>query len=90
MKQGHCPKPFKKSLTVVLRKPQKEDYTKLKSYRPIALLNTLGKVLEKVIAERMTQIAEEKHILLDEQIGGRRNRSTLIAIKLIIEQIKTL
>ncbi|RAQ99830.1 reverse transcriptase [Stemphylium lycopersici] len=90
MAQGHCPKHFKESLTVVLRKPQKEDYTKLKAYRPIALLNTLGKLLEKIIAERLTNLAEEHGILPEEQMGGRKQRSTLTAVELITEQIKTL
>uniref|UniRef100_A0A9Q8PJT4 RNA-directed DNA polymerase from transposon X-element n=1 Tax=Passalora fulva TaxID=5499 RepID=A0A9Q8PJT4_PASFU len=90
MAQGHCPKHFKESLTVVLRKPQKEDYTKLKAYRPIALLNTLGKLLEKIIAERLTNLAEEHGILPEEQMGGRKQRVTLTAVELITEQIKTL
>jgi hypothetical protein len=40
---GYCPGHFRESITVVLRKPGKDDYTQPKSYRPIALLNTLGK-----------------------------------------------
>jgi hypothetical protein len=40
---GYCPAHFRESITVVLRKPGKDDYTQPKSYRPIALLNTLGK-----------------------------------------------
>jgi hypothetical protein len=41
--------PFRHSKTVVLRKPQKPTYDVAKAYRPIALLNTLGKVLEKIV-----------------------------------------
>uniref|UniRef100_A0A9Q8UTM3 RNA-directed DNA polymerase from mobile element jockey n=1 Tax=Passalora fulva TaxID=5499 RepID=A0A9Q8UTM3_PASFU len=88
MKQGYCPKAFRQSLTCVLRKPQKEDYTKLKSYRPIALLNTLGKLLEKVVAIRLTGIVEEHNLLPATQMGGRQKRSTLTAVELITEQIR--
>ena len=42
LRLGYCPAHFRESITVVLRK-QDKDYTQLKSYRPIALLNTLGK-----------------------------------------------
>ena len=55
---------FKESLTLVLRKPQKEDYSKLKSYRPIALLNTISKLLEKVVVSRITKVVEDYYILL--------------------------
>jgi hypothetical protein len=44
---GYFPKTFRTSITVVLRKPAKPDYTKSKAYRPIALENTLGKSTRK-------------------------------------------
>ncbi|KAH7012568.1 uncharacterized protein B0I36DRAFT_209331, partial [Microdochium trichocladiopsis] len=40
--RGICP--FKESVTIVLKKPDKDDYGKAKAYRPIALLETLRKV----------------------------------------------
>ena len=43
---GYFPKSFKQMNTVVLRNPGKPDYTVIKAYRPIALENTLGKILE--------------------------------------------
>ncbi|KAG2000769.1 hypothetical protein GB937_010855, partial [Aspergillus fischeri] len=43
---GYCPKHFRESTTVVIRKPGKPDYTTPKAYRPIALLSTIGKALE--------------------------------------------
>ncbi|KAJ5472153.1 hypothetical protein N7539_008722 [Penicillium diatomitis] len=50
LQHGYCPTHFKDTITVVLRKPGKNDYTQPKAYRPIALLNTLGKVMETIIA----------------------------------------
>ena len=44
---------FKTSLSIIIPKPKKADYSTPKSYRPIALLNTLGKLLTKIIANRM-------------------------------------
>jgi hypothetical protein len=46
---GYCPQHFKEAVTVVLRKQGKDDYAQPRSYRPIALLNTLGKVLEAIV-----------------------------------------
>ena len=48
----------------VLRKEGKADYLLLGSYRPIALENTLSKILERVIADRMVDTAEEHALLL--------------------------
>lgn len=35
--------------STVLRKPGNDDYTQPRAYRPIALLNTLGKVMEAIL-----------------------------------------
>ena len=44
---------YKETIIVVLRKANKKDYLLLGSYRPVALKNTLGKILEKIVAERI-------------------------------------
>ena len=55
---------LKRAITIfILCKEGKADYLFLKSYRPIALKNTLSKILEKVIADCIADIAEE-HTLL--------------------------
>ena len=50
-------------ITFILRKEGKADYLLLGSYRPIALENTLSKILERVIVKRIADIAKE-HALL--------------------------
>jgi hypothetical protein len=51
-------------MIVILRKEGKADYLILGSYRPIALENTLNKILENVIADRIVDIAKEYALLL--------------------------
>ena len=46
---GYWPNHFKISSTVIIPKPNKPSYDLPKSFRPIILLNTLGKLIEKVI-----------------------------------------
>lgn len=46
---SHCPAHFGSLTTVVLRKPDKDDYTIPKVYRRIALLITIGKIMDAVI-----------------------------------------
>lgn len=47
------PRQFKSSVTIVIPKPKKPDYSMLKAYRPIVLLSCVGKLCEKMIANRM-------------------------------------
>lgn len=52
------PEHFKKSITVSLRKPDKGFYTSFKNYRSIALLSTIGKAFESILANRLAWAAE--------------------------------
>ena len=54
---------LKESITIVLRKDRKKDYSLLGSYRLITLKNTLVKVLEKHIANIISKVAEEYRLL---------------------------
>jgi hypothetical protein len=64
---------------VVIPKPNKPNYSNPKAYRPIALLNCLGKVLEKLMASRLSGMAETHDLLHPDQIGGRPQRSAIDA-----------
>jgi hypothetical protein len=55
---GYLPKFFRESTTLFA-----SHYTQPKSYRPIALLNTVGKALEKIMATRISFAAEEFKML---------------------------
>ena len=48
----------------ILYKEGKANYLFLKSYRPIALKNTLSKILKKVIVNCIVDIAKEHALLL--------------------------
>lgn len=76
LRLGYHPQAFRTAVTVVLRKPGKPDYSDPAAYRPIALLNTLGKVLESIVAGRISALAERYSLLPDEQYGARPGRST--------------
>lgn len=45
---------------IVLWKLGKPDYANPVAWRPIALLSTLNKILETVLARKITNIAESK------------------------------
>ena len=54
-----------------------KDPKETKSYRPISLTSCLGKLLEKIIADRLTFILEDRGLLADSQAGFRQNRCTV-------------
>jgi hypothetical protein len=74
-------------MIVVLRKPGKPDYTVPGAYRPISLLNTLGKILEAVMARRLLFWAEKHKLLPDTQFGGRPGRNTEQALLILANEV---
>jgi hypothetical protein len=56
-------------------------------YRPISLLNTLGKLLEAVMARRLSYLAEKHSLLPNSQFGGRPGRTTELALLVLSSAI---
>jgi hypothetical protein len=56
MEEGTLPNQWRHAKIIPLKKPNKEDYTMARAWRPISLLATLRKILESVIAERISHI----------------------------------
>lgn len=83
---GYCPQHFRASTTVPLRKTDKKEDTP-KSYRPIALLNTMGKVLEAIFSERLPYLFDKRDLLPTNHIGGRKGHSCDMALLALIEII---
>ena len=86
---GHYPQRFKIARTVAIRKPNKARYNEAGSWRPIALLNTVGKLIEGLMAKRLSQAIEEFNLLPDTQMGAQTGRSTETALELLVEQVRT-
>jgi len=77
IRTGRHPSVWKRASGVVIRKPGKDDYMQLKAYRSISLLSCMGKVVEKVLAELLSDEAERRGLLSDRQFGSRRGRSAI-------------
>ncbi len=84
---AHFPSPYKTSTTVVLKKLNKPDYTQPNAYRPIALENTMGKILESIMAENLSYLTETYQLLPEQHYGGRPNRSAEQALLMLTERI---
>jgi hypothetical protein len=70
---------------------KKGDKSRTTNYRPISLLTSFSKVLEKATNIQLLKHIHENNILAEEQFGFRRQISTDTAIyKLLNENLKTL
>ena len=88
IKLGFHPDCWKDSIGVVIKKLNKENYSDPKSYRIISLLNYLGKISEKIIAERLSYIAETIDLLYHDQIGNRKKKSAIDAAISLLSDIE--
>ena len=61
---------------VIIPKPNKALYDSPKSFRPIVLLNTLRKLTEKVIGERLQFLTASNDFLHLSQLGSLKFKST--------------
>jgi len=73
---GYWPSHFKESMTIVIPKPNKFSYNSLKSFRPIVLLNTLGKLIEKAIGGKLQFQVVMNNFIHQSQLGRLKFKST--------------
>jgi hypothetical protein len=79
---GYTPETWRTSRTIFIPKPDKDDYTKVRSFRPISLTSFLFKGLEKIV---------QKHInvtLHKNQHAFRQGRSTDSALSRTVDLIE--
>ena len=62
---------------VIIPKPNKPKYDHPKAFYPIILLNTLEKLIKKVIVERLQFIVAKNNFIHPSQLGGLKFKSTL-------------
>ena len=69
--------------------PKTGDLTDVSNYRPISLLPTPGKILEKVVHKQLENHFELEELLTDFQHGFRKGRSTTHAITQLLNHVYT-
>ena len=82
---------WNESRVVLLHKGGHKSKKELKNYRPIALMDTIGKIFCMVLNERLRVCVERNRILSDEQNGFRRNRrgeDNIFIVRELIERCK--
>jgi uncharacterized protein (DUF2062 family) len=73
LRLGHFLVQFKAAKVVVLRKPRRtlEQQQTARAYRPILLLNAIGKAIESVISRRVADAVKSQGLLPETQIRNR-------------------
>lgn len=82
------PKRWKVFKMVVVQKPERDDYSDPNSYWPIALLDTIAKVLSLCVKSKLAYWVEKRGMLLKYQFGGRPGRSTMDSLHMLVSFIK--
>ncbi|OXA53579.1 RNA-directed DNA polymerase from mobile element jockey [Folsomia candida] len=87
LEEGQMPTILKKTLIVPLYKG-KGSKSSIDSYRPISILSTIAKILEKAIYNQLVLFLDNHGKMNDQQHGYRRCRSTTSATLLLTESIR--
>ena len=85
LKVGYFPSAWKTAKTILIPKPGK-DSREAKNFRPISLLSCLGKLLERLLANRISKYMEEKKLFTSSQSGFRSNHMTAEQLLRLSEQ----
>ena len=76
------PEGWKKAVIIFLDKPNK------KALRPISLTASMGKIMERIVNNRLIEWAEESNIMDEGQNGFRRGRSTIDNLTILSNDVR--
>jgi hypothetical protein len=83
----YWPNVFKCAKVIPIPKAGKA-HDKPGNYRPISLLNTIGKIMEKLLLKRIDSHTTSNSIIIDAQFGFRKSFSTTHQLKRVVNQLK--
>ena len=83
---GYYPKQFKHAHLIFIHKNGTDKHNPL-NYRPISLLNTMGKIFGKILNNKLNNFLQSHNIIKDTQHGFRPKRGTSSLIANTYERI---
>jgi len=86
---GFHPPSLKKALGIVLHKPGKPSYDSPSSFRVIVLLRTLSKILERIVASRLSAQSTIGSLIHPLQCGSLPGRSTADAALVLQHNVES-
>jgi hypothetical protein len=82
----HFPTEWKHARVISILKPGK-DPAPPSSYRPISLLDMIGKLFEKILLARILHEVNVRGLIRDEQFGFRPKHSTSLQLACLVDRI---
>ena len=83
---GYYPKQFKHAYIIFILKKGTDKHDPL-NYRPISLLNTMGKIFGKILNRKLIEFLDAKNIIKESQHGFRAKRGTSTLLANMYERI---
>ena len=84
----HFPTRWKLATAIFIPKPGK-DHKFPQNFRPISLLSSVSKIVEKIIHTRLSEFVSKYNLLPDEQFGFRPKHSTTDQLLRVVEFANT-
>jgi len=85
LQSGEIPLSMKTAKVIPLLKSG--DPSDVNNYRPISLLSSFGKILEKIVANKLVFFLESNNLLSKNQFGFRKNHSTVHPMMLLLNYL---
>ena len=82
---GVCPNSLKIAKVIPIYK--KDDSALVSNYRPISLLPSISKILEKIVHKRLYNFLNSNNLLIPNQYGFRKSHSTDYALIKLYDKI---
>jgi len=79
LRREHFPKQWKRSMILPIVNQGKEGLNEVQKYRPISLIYIGGKILEKLLIEKINHPLNSKRLINENQYGFRPQRRTVDA-----------
>ena len=83
--QGVVPMELKEARVVPIFK--KGSHSVVQNYRPISVLPSISKILERLVYNRLISFCEKHKIITDHQFGFRENHNTTSAVAYLVNEI---
>jgi len=83
---GHHPEIWKTAKGIVIPKAGKPDYSRVRAYRVICLLDVISKLVERTAGFLIADHLERKRGLHEGQYGCRKRRSCIDAVAVLMNQ----
>lgn len=82
---GHFPSKLK--ISKIYAKHKKGPKSELQNYRPISLISTFSKIIEKLVLKRLMDYLNHYNLISDSQHGFQKGKSTISAIISLTESL---